>query len=307
MLRSESGAIREAHRPSFVVAGRGQCHRRRSLVAEAGAEDRGLVWKLQSDTATVVLLGSIHYADASFYPLRKEIEQAFEQADTLVVEVNMDEAAGHELRSLTHREGMYRGRETIRDHISEDTYTRLRAQLQQLEIPYAMVERQKPGILMLTLTSVQLIKQGFMPDQGIDAYFTGRASEQGKRVLELETLAQQFDLLLNIEAGELLLQETLTGFDEIDATMQALVTNWKQGDENQLSALLFENMLQQYPSYANVYEALFYRRNVSMAASIEQYLKTRGNYFVVIGAGHLVGDKSIISLLDTMGYRASRF
>jgi hypothetical protein len=271
------------------------------------AQDRGLVWKLESATATVVLLGSIHYADESFYPLRADIEQAFEQADTLVVEVKMDEAAGHELRKLTHREGLYRGRETIRDHISDDTYTKLRAQLQQLEIPYAMVERQKPGILMLTLTSVQLMKQGFMPDRGIDAYFTRRAIDQGKHVLELESLAQQFDLILNLDAGELLLQETLTSFDEIDSTMQALVAGWKQGDEHQLNAVLFENMLQLYPSYANVYEALFYKRNIGMSASIEQYLKTSGNYFVVIGAGHLVGDKSIISLLTSKGYRANRF
>jgi uncharacterized protein YbaP (TraB family) len=273
----------------------------------SAAEDRGLAWKLQSGNATVVLLGSIHYADDSFYPLRKDIEQAFEQADTLVVEVNMDEAAGYELRKLTHRDGLYRGRETIRDHISQDTYARLLAQLQKLDIPYTMIERQKPGILVLTLTSVQLMKQGFMPDHGIDAYFMRRARDQHKRVLELESLTQQFDLILNLEAGDLLLQETLTGFDEIDATMQSLVESWKQGDETKLSAVLFEDMLQQYPAYADVYEALFYTRNIGMAATIEHYLETGGHYFVVIGAGHLVGDKSIISLLESKGYKAGRF
>ena len=270
-------------------------------------KDRGLVWKLQSDSATVVLMGSIHYADQSFYPLREDIERAFDMADTLVVEVNMNEAAGHELRKLSHRNGLYKGRETIRDHISNETYTRLRAQLQQLDVPYAMVERQKPGILMLTLTSMQLIKLGFMPDQGIDAYFTRRAQEQGKRILELETLAQQFDLLLKLDDGDLLLRETLTAFDEIETTMQVLVSGWKQGDENKINTLLFEDVLQQYPSYERIYEALFYKRNIAMAASIEQYLETGGRYFVVIGAGHLVGDKSIISLLRKNGHPVDRF
>lgn len=270
------------------------------------ANDRGLVWKLTSDTATVYLLGSIHYADESFYPLRKEIEEAFDRSDALVVEVNMDEAAGYELRKRTHRDGMYRGMETIRDHISNDTYTKLIAQLQQLDIPYPMVERQKPGVLMITLTTVQLMKQGFLPDRGIDAYFMRRANSQQKRILELETIEQQFDLMLNITDGDLLLQETLTGFDEIDATMDAMVDSWKQGDEKKLNTLLFEEVLAQYPSYAKIYDELFYKRNVNMADKIAQYLASDAKYFVVVGAGHLVGDKSVISYLAGKGFAAVR-
>ena len=34
-----------------------------------------------------------------------------------------------------------------------------------------------------------------------------------------------------------------------------------------------------------------------MAEKIEGYLKEKGSYFVVVGAGHLIGEKSIIDIL----------
>ena len=50
--------------------------------------------------------------------------------------------------------------------------------------------------------------------------------------------------------------------------------------------------------YPDVYEALFYRRNVDMARKIEDLLKTGEIQFVVVGAGHLVGDRGIVELLE---------
>ncbi|MCK4705950.1 MAG: TraB/GumN family protein, partial [Gammaproteobacteria bacterium] len=47
-------------------------------------------------------------------------------------------------------------------------------------------------------------------------------------------------------------------------------------------------------------------RNVKMTGSIKSYLKQKGRYFVVVGAGHLIGDKGIVQLLQNAGYRITR-
>ncbi|RJQ38322.1 MAG: hypothetical protein C4550_06760 [Nitrospiraceae bacterium] len=39
-----------------------------------------------------------------------------------------------------------------------------------------------------------------------------------------------------------------------------------------------------------------------MTLKIEEFLKTKETYFVVVGAGHLVGNKGIIELLKRKGY-----
>ena len=64
-----------------------------SLVVSSGAyaeNDKAFVWQVSSEQATVYLMGSIHFADKSFYPLRKEIEEAYSRSNALVVEMDIN-------------------------------------------------------------------------------------------------------------------------------------------------------------------------------------------------------------------------
>ena len=52
---------------------------------------------------------------------------------------------------------------------------------------------------------------------------------------------------------------------------------------------------------------IYYQRNLGMENKIEEYLNdTTKTYFVVAGAGHMVGDKGIISLLIAKGYKVKQ-
>jgi len=268
--------------------------------------DRGLFWQVQSDSATVYLLGSIHYADESFYPLRNEIERAFFNSDHLVVEINIDETKALRYRELVREKGSYRGDKTIRDEISNETYRQLEYRLNRLGLPVDMVHKQKPGVMVLTLTAVQVMKMGFMPDLGIDAYFIRGAANANKNIIELETVDEQLDVFLNITDGDLLLREALFSMHEAETMMMDMIFCWKRGDEACLEGVLFEDALNNYPSFVSIYDILFFRRNEDMANDIKSFLGSDGTYFVVIGAGHLVGDKGIPSLLEKAGYEVRR-
>lgn len=279
------------------------------LVAVAAAQagnDTGLFWRVQSDNATVYLLGSIHYADESFYPLRREIEQAFYASDHLVVEININAAKAKRYRHLIQTKGSYEGDATIRDDISEETYRRLQQRLRYLGIPMGMVHKQRPGILVLTLTAVQMLKMGFLPEMGIDAYLLRKAARKGKNIIELETVDEQVEIFLNITDGNLLLREALLSLEEAEMQMMDMMYCWKRGDESCLEAILFEDALTNYPSFVSIYDILFYRRNEDMANDVGAFLDSEGTYFVVIGAGHLVGDKGIPNLLRKAGHKVKR-
>jgi hypothetical protein len=276
-------------------------------IASARAfNDRALFWQVQSDNAKVYLLGSIHYADESFYPLRREIEQAFYSSDHLVVEINIDEEKAQRYRELVQQKGTYQGDATIRDDISEETYRQLQHRLRRLGMPLGMVQKQKPGILVLTLTATQVIKMGFMPELGIDAYFLKRAADSRKNIIELETVDDQMDIFLNIADGDLLLREALHSLDEADMLMMDMTRCWKRGDEACLEKILFEDAMTRYPSFIRIYDDLFFNRNENMAEAIKGLLEGKGTYFVVIGAGHLVGDKGIPMLLRNAGFAVGR-
>lgn len=268
--------------------------------------DRAPFWLVESGTAQVYLLGSIHYADESFYPLRGQIERAFDSADHLVVEINIDEDKAQKYRELVQQQGSYRGEKTIRDAISQETFLQLQYHLRRLGMPLEMVHKQKPGMLVLTLTAVQVMKMGFMPEMGIDAYFLQQALASNKNIIELETIEDQMDIFLNISDGDLLLRETLYSMDEAEILMMDMIVCWKRGDVACLERILFEDALDRYPSFVSIYDTLFFRRNEDMANDIKAFLKNKGTYFVVIGAGHLVGDKGIPELLRNAGYQVNR-
>jgi uncharacterized protein YbaP (TraB family) len=276
------------------------------MASARAVNDRALFWQVQSDTAMVYLLGSIHYADESFYPLRREIEQAFYSSGHLVVEINIDADKAQRYRELMQQKGSYQGEATIRDDISEETYRQLQYRLRRLGMPLNMVHKQKPGMLVLTLTAVQVMKMGFMPELGIDAYFLKRAVDSKKHIIELETVEQQMDIFLNVSDGDLILRETLHSLDEADMLMMDMTRCWKRGDEACLEQILFEDAMTRYPSLIRIYDDLFFRRNENMANDIKGFLEGEGTYFAVIGAGHLVGDKGIPVLLRNAGFDVGR-
>ena len=57
---------------------------------------------------------------------------------------------------------------------------------------------------------------------------------------------------------------------------------------------------------SSVYEKLIYERNRRMVSKIQDFLGTGDTYFIVVGAGHLVGSEGIIRLLEKRGYRVEQ-
>ena len=52
-----------------------------------------LLWKIKGENCTLHLTGSIHVGKPDFFPLAEPIEQAFQEADALAVEVNIKDPA----------------------------------------------------------------------------------------------------------------------------------------------------------------------------------------------------------------------
>jgi uncharacterized protein YbaP (TraB family) len=281
------------------------------LVANATAsEDRAFFWKVESETATVYMLGSIHFADESFYPLREEIARAFRVSNYLVVELDAESISADEYRRQVAEQGSYSGTDTIKNHVSRDTFQKLGEYLKKTGVPIKVVEKQKPGMLVLTLTALEAMRLGLDPKLGIDLHFLNqaRAGRVGRKktVLELETLEGQLAIFMNFPEGELLLKEAFYSMDESEKFLEEMLTAWKQGDEKKMNGLLFEEAIKDYPGFATIYESLFYKRNKKMTSAIKRYLKQKGTYFVVVGAGHLIGEKGVTRLLEKAGYKVGR-
>lgn len=272
----------------------------------AASEDKALFWRVDSLESTVYLFGSIHFADKSFYPLRAEVEKAFELSEFLVVEldINSPESVA-KFQYLMQNEGLYLGDETLKDNLSDKTYSELLIYLKKFGVSEDLIEKQKPGIVVLTLAALQARKVGLDPEQGIDLHFLNKA-KSNKKVLALETMDEQLKLFLEIEDGDLLLQDSFYSLETLEDEVETLIEAWKQGDEKAMHKLLFDDVLKEHSSLTVLYEDLYFKRNIKMTRLIKHYLNQKGIYFVVVGAGHLIGEKGIVQLLQDAGYRVSR-
>ena len=95
---------------------------------------KSFIWKISSETNSIYLLGSIHAASPDIYPLDSAIENAFELADNLVVEVDITQMDGTRMLQLMLDYGTYPQGGSLRDYISEDLYAQLDEQFEELGV-----------------------------------------------------------------------------------------------------------------------------------------------------------------------------
>lgn len=258
---------------------------------------------------TVYLLGSIHVGAPDFYPLPNEIEQAFAASKKLVVEVDTDNVGALQMQGLLMEKGMYKDGDTLADHVAPETLTKFRAYCQKNNLPAAVLERFRPWASAMTITMTEVQNEGFRADLGIDEHFMKAAKKANKPVLELESAASQIELLAGFgpELEEQFLLSTLEDAGEGKALMDEATKAWKAGDADQLKELMIDRPARESPQMKKVNEKLLDDRNGKMAEKVEGYLKDGGGpYFVVVGAGHLVGEKGLVRVLGGKGYQVGQ-
>ncbi|MFD1884575.1 TraB/GumN family protein [Paenibacillus wenxiniae] len=288
-------------------ASSGTSHPSPDAASETQAEGgRGFLWEVKHGDNVVDLVGSMHIADDSFYPLRKEYEQAFKEADYLGVEVDISKV-GEAQQQQSLKLGMYQDGSTLKDHIAPATYARLGKVLEQENMKPDALDAFKPWMVELTLVNLQAAKSGYAASSGVDLYFLKQASERKLPVIELETFDSQLNML-NGFSSELQENNLIAALDSMGkhdqaVTLTDMANMWKSGNDEQLLEMT-TNMAPD-PEYR---QAMLTDRNIGMADKIDHYLQQGSGkrYFIVVGAAHYLGQDGIIQLLQNKGYTVTR-
>ncbi|MFA0810786.1 TraB/GumN family protein [Microbulbifer epialgicus] len=276
-------------------------------IASAAETDQGIFWKATKENHTAYLLGSVHLATEDFYPLRPQIEHAYKSSDAVAVEADILAAEGDMLlQQKIMMESVYQGDRNLRDELPPELYKQLQGWMKKHNMPEAMFIRQRPAIAMISMSMIEMQAYGLNPELGIDRHFLKKAKKDDKPVIELEGVLQQFQMLNGLENPALLLQQTLEQLEEISSFLPKLTKAWKAGDEATLNRLIILDGLKENPEYKPLYDKLFFHRNENMANRITRKAPNYQSLFVIVGAGHLVGEGSIVELLKKSGYTLER-
>jgi len=261
---------------------------------------KSFLWKVQSKTSTLYLLGSIHILKKENYPLGEKIENAFNQSGVLGVEANITDTGKMDLQKMTEM-ALYPENDSLEKHISKETYELVKKEAGSLGISLQLLDRQKPWFLATALASLELLKLGYDPNSGVDMYFLSKS--KGKKIVELENLQDQFNLLSGLSDvdQELFLLYTVKDLDILGKEMDRLISAWTSGDTRAVESIMMKSVNED-KRLSSIYEKLIYGRNRRMTSKIEDLLKTRDTCFVIVGAGHLVGEKGIPEILKEKGH-----
>jgi uncharacterized protein len=278
-----------------------------AAVLSAG-ELSNFFWQVEKGDVVVSMCGSVHLMKPGYYPMRTEIEQAFESADALVLEFDINKIDLAKIQELINSHGLFQGEETLENVLSAEYYEKLRNELAEYRYQIESVRNQKPWYMTMTLSSVRVSELGYKAEGGTDLYFAQRA-RIGKEILQLETAEAQFELLSSMSDSLQLeyLQEVIDQRAEFNQQVEELMQSWIDGDEETMYRLMNEE-LKLKPELAEYYDKLFTKRNIVMTDKIERYLEseTEKEYFVVAGSGHFLGEEGIVSLLRERGYTVTR-
>lgn len=269
-------------------------------------DDHPLLWRVDENSSTVYLFGSIHYGKQELYPLPSIIENAFAESDSLIVELNIKSKEFAANASKLLKAGQLPNGKKLPDVLSPSVYRKLEQRFDILGLPIDNFLTFKPWLMTLSLTSFQMLDSGFHPDLGVDAYFLNRAIREKKTIYELETVDDQIGVFDNVD-GELFLAYTLLSLNTFEVDVTKLIKAWRCGDQQNIQGLLHETFSNQISGGDNLLKKILFNRNEKMTKKIiDQYLKTNTTHFLVVGAGHLVGERSIIDLLINAGYEVKR-
>lgn len=258
-----------------------------------------LMWQIADEDSRVYLLGSIHFLPKDYGPLPAPVMEAFAQSERVVFETDLD-VVGHPAFALQLLEfSTYPEGRSLEQSLSPELFRRTRQHLVSLGIPAALSERLRPWFVTLLLSTAAAVNQGLDPGQGVDAQLFAAAKEAKKSIQFLESAVFQIRLLADLnEAQQIaLLEQTLDEIDNLTEVIALMIVAWEQGDKEALDTLLNQMKREE----TALYERLVLTRNRNWLSPVRKLLALESDVLMVVGAGHLVGEGSLINLLEEAG------
>jgi uncharacterized protein YbaP (TraB family) len=285
-------------RPGLVLCG--------LLLCVAARADGALhsLWEVHGKHNTVYLLGSIHVLRLSDYPLAPAVLEAYGNAKSVLMEVNMEELSSAQVQAEMLASASLPDGKTLLDVLGQQRYGRAAALAHEVGVELSMFDQFAPWFAAEAISQLQLAQLGFQPESGVEMYFMERARSDGKSVAGLETVHDQISIFqdMPLDTQAEYLASSLEQAHDLPHEVDSMVRAWQQGDTQWFA----NQLLSEFKQDSRLYQSVLGARNRKWLPKIEALLNDDKNYLVIVGTGHLVGAGSVIELLKKDGIGATQ-
>jgi uncharacterized protein YbaP (TraB family) len=262
------------------------------------------VWQLDGRDNSIYLLGSVHALRNDGKPLPAALQRAYQAADVLYMEIDLDDLDPTDVQQFTATNGVLPPERTLADVMGAERYTRAKTEAQKIGLDLDQLARLEPWVVAISAIQVQVVRLGLDPEAGVEQQLVRSAVRDGKEVRGLETVRDQFGVFdgLSLERQQEFLLMSLEEAVDLPQEINKLIDAWSRGDVEALEGLMSEGF-EQFP---DLYQPLVVARNRNWTRQITELLDDDKDYLIVVGALHLAGPDSVIEMLKAQGHGARR-
>lgn len=286
-----------------------------AIRGEAAAVENGqaMLWRIEKEGVEAShLFGTMHMSDPRVLALPAKVEAAVDAASTVVIETTdvLDQSKMMAAMLANPDLMMFTDDTTLTGLLSDEDRAVVEAALAERGIPLASVQKMKPWMVaaMVALPACELARKA-AGEPVLDMMLAARASEAGKELGGLETIADQLGAMasLPMELHVQGLVDTLKLGPMIDDVIETMVVLYLDGEPGMFwpffkAALPADDG--SVAGFAAFEQVMVTARNKTMAERAAPFLD-RGGAFIAVGALHLPGWEGLVSLLEDAGYRVS--
>ena len=266
-----------------------------------------LLWKIDKKglSKPSYLLGTHHLVPVSFLDSIPGLYKAFNSCEVVIGEMmmnNIDDA------SQLQKAALISGNVAMTELFSEENYILVDDELR------ATLGMGLKEMFMLNPTFIRTMyeleiynkKFGISDESQLDTYFQQVGELQGKKVVGLENIDTQIQVLLggkDLKREAQLLVESVRNKDQIVADFQELNQLYKKG---KIEALV--TLAQKREDFTDMtdeeYAVMVDNRNFAWIKILPDYIN-QSPCFIAVGALHLGGENGLINLLKKEGYKVT--
>ena len=261
--------------------------------AEQKSLEKSLLWKISGpDIKESYLFGTIHILPQSDFALQKGVEEAFAEAEKIILEIDMDDP-GMQVEMMQYAK-MPDG-QSLDKLLTEAEYAQLDKWVQKsANVKLKMVQNLQP--ILLTALIIGEYLDG--PPASYEGTFVTMAQAQKKEILGLESIKEQMEAIAGygIDSQVKDMKKMLADPEQYREAFTQLLAMYKTQDPDGLYDLI-ESQMSGGDMNANLLE----KRNQNWVPRIQEFAAEQSCFFAV-GSGHLGGEKGVIRLLRGAGY-----
>ncbi len=267
-----------------------------AFIAETQAQvpkEKTLLWEVSGKgiTKPSFLFGTIHLMCTDELKMPKIVEEKFNTAGKLFLEIDMDDPNMMKDMML----GMQMKDSSTLENLMGNKYDSVSLIFQnKTGMPLRMLNTAKPFLLMSMLyPSILQCKP-----VSWESVFQKMAKEKGIEIQGLEKLQDQMNIFDKIpyKVQSDMFVKMLLNFDSSKKEFDTMLEVYKNKDINELNILT--NKEEDFGEYTNI---LLDDRNHNWIPVIGERAKKMPTFFA-FGAGHLGGEKGVINLLRKAGF-----